>query len=253
MKYLSILLLSFLVTKSCNTKNTTEIPVATFTIINLENTNTAQQKLTIHFDTLTNKFSGFSGCNRYFGTYTTQDDSINFGNIASTRKLCTPQANAIEMKMLKLLKKSTSFQFKSDTLLLKTGNTILIKATQNNNNYNDTTIKYSASSRTFFKQIQINSNSISVSEKKEGTTITKPITTKSWNAITNQLKQINITTISTLKAPSNHFKFDGDALAQLKITHQGNQYETAPFDHKNPPKNITKLIKEILSISENIE
>ena len=66
-------------------------------------------------------------------------------------------------------------------------------------------------------------------------------------------KKIALGTISNLEAPSKNFQFDGAVLAKLTIVYDGVTYQTQPFDHGNPPKEIALLVKEILSISQNIE
>ena len=64
---------------------------------------------------------------------------------------------------------------------------------------------------------------------------------------------MDIEQIPNLKAPTENRFFDGAAIANLKISYKGTIYESASFDHGNPPKEIEPLVKEILSISENIE
>lgn len=40
--------------------------------------------------------SGSSGCNSYTGSYTQDDDSIEIGALASTRKACVPEVAVVE-------------------------------------------------------------------------------------------------------------------------------------------------------------
>ena len=56
-----------------------------------------------------------------------------------------------------------------------------------------------------------------------------------------------------LEAPSQKRFFDGAAIAKLKVTFDGKTYETPSFDHGNPHPDITNLVKEILSIAQNVE
>lgn len=47
------------------------------------------RRATIRFDADTSRAGGFSGCNRFGGTYSISGDSLRFGPIAMTRMACT--------------------------------------------------------------------------------------------------------------------------------------------------------------------
>lgn len=117
----------------------------------------------------------------------------------------------------------------------------------------DYIIEYLTSSRGIYNQIIINKKTISSLKTRGGSPSLHPIGGKNWNTITKMLERIEVENISTLKAPSKAFLYDGAAIAHLKITKGDKTYESAPFDHGNPPKEIAELVKVILSISENIE
>ncbi|WP_445957303.1 hypothetical protein [Yeosuana sp.] len=114
-------------------------------------------------------------------------------------------------------------------------------------------IEYSALSRGTYISIIINKNLISVTNKRGTKPKTKPYTEDQWETLINLLKKVDIEQIPNLKAPTENRFFDGAAIANLKISYKGTIYESASFDHGNPPKEIEPLVKEILSISENIE
>ena len=54
--------------------------------------------LTLDFSTASGqrRVSGFSGCNRYTGSYTLKNGSLSFGPLASTRKACQSAAGDLE-------------------------------------------------------------------------------------------------------------------------------------------------------------
>lgn len=120
-------------------------------------------------------------------------------------------------------------------------------------NQDTISIEYSAQSRRTFKHIIISKKSISVVNNNSETPMIKTCSGADWNNILKALKPIDIKNIPNLKAPSEKRFFDGAAIGNFKINYNGKTYETPPFDHGNPPKEIEKLVKEILSISENIE
>ncbi|MFD0989447.1 hypothetical protein ACFQ1R_05030 [Mariniflexile jejuense] len=114
-------------------------------------------------------------------------------------------------------------------------------------------IEYMARSRRTFKHISINKKNISIVNKSGDTPSTKPCSEADWKNILKVLKPIDVENIPNLNAPSENRFFDGAAIANLKIIYEGKTYESQSFDHGNPPKEIAQLVKEILSISENIE
>ncbi len=114
-------------------------------------------------------------------------------------------------------------------------------------------IEYSAMSRGSYKQITINKSTISIIKQRNTKPIIKECDEAYWQKITDLIKTIDIENISKLEAPSQKRLYDGAAIANLIITYNGTEYESASFDHGNPPKELEPIVKEILSVSENIE
>ena len=118
---------------------------------------------------------------------------------------------------------------------------------------NSIELEYTAISRGIFKKIILNNKTISVFNKQDSIQASKPCDDETWKLILEELHQIDIKNILNLKAPSEKRFFDGAAIGNFKISYNGKTYETPSFDHGNPPKEIAQLVKEMLSISENIE
>lgn len=114
-------------------------------------------------------------------------------------------------------------------------------------------IEYSAQSRGTYKHIVITKKLISITNIRGENPITKTCNTTTWDSILKAFEPIDIENIPNLKAPSENRFFDGAAIGNFKINYNGKTYESPSFDHGNPPKEIAALVKEILSISENIE
>ncbi|WP_345191515.1 META domain-containing protein [Algibacter agarivorans] len=266
---LLILLLTVFVLQSCKCQNETstmsgdseqekqtEILYGSYTISSIETNRNLPGNLSITFGQNTNKVSGFSGCNRFFGTYTIEKNSIFISNLATTKMYCENVMD-VEQYLLKALSNVNMFLVKNNQINLNNGDAILIEASKDSiysiqpeNNY---LIEYSVSSRGFYKQITINKKSITILEQRAGTPEAKGLGEQNWKTLIKAISSINIKTIPKLEAPSKAFQYDGAAIARLKITDNGKTYQTQPFDHGNPPKEIANLVKEILSISENIE
>lgn len=259
MKFLYMLSLNLFTIVSCGNLNNTEhintldIISGTYHITDIAEFNALPENLTIAFDTITNRVSGFSGCNRFFGTFIIEGNTITFNKIASTKMFCKPEANQVESQILQWLEKVNSFSLKGNILKLNSDKNTLIKGVQNKDQEISASIVYYASSRRSYKFISVNKKTISLSEKRDVKLLRKPCDKAIWNNITSALKPIEIEDIPNLEPPSKRHQFDGAALARLKITFKGKTYETQPFDHGNPPEKIAVLVKEILSISENIE
>ena len=133
MKIFSILLVVILSLKSCgevSNSNNTEKLSGEFHIVSLGENSDLPDNLTINFHAETNKVSGFSGCNNFFGSFTLEEGVLSLGPLGSTRKMCFSDANNIETETLKLLSKINGFSFKDHTLQLKTNDDILITAKQ---------------------------------------------------------------------------------------------------------------------------
>jgi heat shock protein HslJ len=65
--------------------------------------------------------SGFSGCNRFRGTYTYADGKLSFGPLAGTRMACPPEQMETERKILQFLEATTTAEATHKTLTLQDG------------------------------------------------------------------------------------------------------------------------------------
>lgn len=224
----------------------------TYEINTLNGEDVSSYKLIITFNDGTKQVSGFSGCNRFFGSYSLNNLAIKFGELGSTKMFCHENANTIETNLFKAFKKTDLVCFTENGFSFYNKKRLLLSATKKVVNQT-IDFEYSASSRGTYKYIKVTEKSISIVSKRDGKPVIKLYNKEHWNAILETIKTLNIESIPTLEAPSKKFQFDGAALAHLKITKDDKTYESSPFDHGNPPKEIETLVKEILSISENIE
>lgn len=222
-------------------------------INNLNDKDVSSFKLNITFNDSTKQIAGFSGCNRFFGSYTLENNTLKIGSLASTRMLCNDEANQMETQLLQALEKVNSFSLKNNTLQLSSDNNIVLEASKEKSLKQLTSIEYTTSSRGSYQKIVANKTGISKSKKKGKIAAAKAYDISKWNALLHILEATPLETIPNLEAPSKDFQFDGAAISRLKIISNGKTYETAPFDHGNPPKDIAELIKELVSISEMIE
>ncbi|WP_298238697.1 META domain-containing protein [uncultured Algibacter sp.] len=223
----------------------------TYKITNLHNADVSSFELNITFNKDTKGVNGFSGCNRFFGSYTLDNEKLKFDSLGSTRMSCQDDANNIEAQLLKALESANTILFNEEGFSLFKNKILLlsaIKETQIILNF-----EYTASSRGYYKNIKINKKQILVSNKRGNEPKSNVCSKSNYNKLIEFAKKIEINNLPNLEPPSKNHQFDGAPLARLNITYNGDTYETQSFDHGNPHITIASLVKEILSIAENIE
>ncbi|AZB00330.1 hypothetical protein EG359_12180 [Chryseobacterium joostei] len=93
------------------------------------------------------------------------------------------------------------------------------------------------------KLITFTSSSKVVSLNGEATIF--PLSSNEWKKITEQANQIELSKISTLKAPTSARFSDGALSATVYITSDGQTYTSSSFDSGVPPKELEKLYQVI--------
>lgn len=121
---LVLILFSLIALKTCSDSNETEENNqgnlnGSYLINKVMDSNVTDYKLTIEFNDETKQVSGFSGCNRFFGSYTLKESTLTIGPLASTKMMCQGEANTIEAKLLDQLSNVNSFSIKDAVLTLK--------------------------------------------------------------------------------------------------------------------------------------
>ena len=232
----------------------TQNPVGAYYITSLKEADTKSLNLTINFIEGSNKVSGFSGCNHFSGTYTIKKDSIDFGELMSTKMYCE-KTQVIEYLMLNCLSQINSFSLKENVLVLKNEKENLLIAQKEivKKTNPNIAIEYSTLSRGSYKMIQLANKTISVQKSRNSKMITKVCSDDEWNKIINVVDAINLKNLTTLKAPTQARLYDGAAIANLKVLYNKTTYDVPPFDHGKPAKEIEALVSQILSIAGNIE
>lgn len=226
----------------------------TYYVTNVGENNYSQEKLTLQFDQDTKSVSGFSGCNRFTGTYKIDGNSITFGPLASTRMHCQEANNNIEKNMLSALNNVNTVAIKNQELTLYNEDAILIKASKNSdailaqeNNY---TIEYTTSTRGFFSQYVFENGKLSIQKDRNSAPTFRTCSQEETNKLLAEVKALDLEKLKTLEAPTQDRFVDAAAIASLKITHQGKSYEVPKFDAGEPNKYIASLMSTLLELSE---
>jgi heat shock protein HslJ len=237
-----------------NNHNFMEEISGTYYVTLINETDYSSNKLTLQFDNETKNVSGFSGCNRFTGTYKTVGNSISFGPLASTRMACQEDINKIEHNMLIALNGVNTFSIKGQELTLLNNDSIVMKANKNSvenmtqeNNY---TIEYTAVSRGLFNKYLFENGNISIQKDRTSTPTVKTCSQEEVNQLLEELKALDLEKLETLKAPTEKRFVDAAASASLKISYQGKTYQTPDFDNGEPNKYIVALVSTFLKLAE---
>jgi heat shock protein HslJ len=263
MKFI-ILLLGLLSIKDCNSinknnhlepqKSTSNVELnGAYMITSIGDKDVSSYSLEISFNPEENRVSGFAGCNRFFGNYKFTGDSLQFGAIGSTKMLCDEEKNAVEMELFEALSKVNRISYINNDTINVLNEETLVLTMQKKSQKNEYVFEYSALSRGSYKNIIIDKNTVKVLNQRNAKPHTKPCIDKQWDVLLNLVKKIDLENISDLEAPSAKRLYDGAPIGNLTISYNGNIYKSSSFDHGNPPTEIASIVKEILSISENLE
>lgn len=263
MKYISLLFTCLFLFSCGNGKeasamSTQNILSGNYKILTLGNVSELPENLIISFSIEKKMVSGFSGCNQFSGSYDSENGSLNFGPLASTRKMCQPDVNTVEQKILKALNETKRFSEENDAILFfnNEGNVIMTlekpqkSDTTKADNQKKYNAQYTAITRGTFISITYENNSISFQNAQNNKPQVKALSEAEIASLNAKIDELDMHSLSTLEAPSKAHQYDGAAVASLKITDKGTNYQTPSFDHGNPPQTIEALISELLALTE---
>lgn len=123
------------------------------------------------------------------------------------------------------------------------------------NDIENTTIQYTATTRGFFEKIVIINQKATISRDRKGVEAPQEIAISDadWKELVSAFGKIKLEEIPNLKDPTQKRFYDGAAIANLKIRYQNKNYETVDFDHGFPPAAIEKLVNKIVSLAKDGE
>ena len=85
-----------------------------------------QERISLNLVAEPLNYSGYSGCNRYFGSYFTKDSLISFNLGGSTKMACPDEDMRTESMYINALSKVETYKIKQDTLFLKRGDRVTL-------------------------------------------------------------------------------------------------------------------------------
>jgi len=85
--------------------------------------------------------------------------------------------------------------------------------------------------------------------KNEFSTDTYPTSPELWNALEKGSERITLKEISKLESPTNKRQFDGAMFANLTLITKDTAYNSAVFDHGQPPIMLKTVVDSLVSLS----
>lgn len=131
----------------------------------------------------------------------------------------------------------------------------MLKACSQETNKQDLkALTYTASTRGYYFQVLVDPTTIYVLTDREGSNMRKALLkSEDWHELNRLIKTVSLAELNNLVAPSEGRIVDRAAIASLKVKLSGEEYESLPFDHGNPPTEIKAVIDKILQLSESVE
>jgi len=120
-------------------------------------------------------------------------------------------------------------------------------AGQKKTDQNETKIEYKAYSRGFYQLITIENQMGFVTKRRDDKPIAFRLSIADRKSLNIAIQELDLESLSQFKAPTEKRLFDGAAIANLKISKQGNTFESQSFDHGYPPAEIEKVVNKMLS------
>lgn len=114
-------------------------------------------------------------------------------------------------------------------------------------------INYTASTRGFYLNIEINEDNISVERSRDtDTSISKELSDEKWQHLVALISEFDVRKLDKMASPSKKSQVDAAALANLEVETENHLYSCS-FDHGNPPEPLKRLMEYMLTLSESIE
>jgi hypothetical protein len=95
--------------------------------------------------------------------------------------------------------------------------------------------------------IEVNSTGVNKSESS------RELSSEEWHILLQKLKEVEVSKINQLKAPSDSRASDASLHAILSVRKNDTIYKTTSFDHGNAPTVVKPLVEAILRLAENVE
>lgn len=116
---------------------------------------------------------------------------------------------------------------------------------------NNFSFEYEAITRGSYNKVVVSGDSVTTIKDRDMKDVTTTrLNTADRDFLLSALNKINLNTIQDLKSPTNKRQYDGALIANLVITKDGKTYQSAGFDHGEPPAEIKPVVDKIVALSD---
>ncbi|MGY8914515.1 MAG: hypothetical protein ACKVJF_05440 [Flavobacteriales bacterium] len=114
-------------------------------------------------------------------------------------------------------------------------------------------INYTASTRGFYLNIEINEENVLVERSRDSdTSISKQLSDEKWQHLIALISEFDVRKLDKMASPSKKSEVDAAAIVNLEIETENHLYSCS-FDHGNPPEPLKRLMEYMLTLSESVE
>lgn len=114
-----------------------------------------------------------------------------------------------------------------------------------------TMVEYNANTRGYFLKLVFSNGKLMFTNERDSDNFkTVQLDKTQLDELNKLLSSINVDGLSGLKDPTQKRFYDGAAIANLKITKNGKEYNTVDFDHGFPPAAIEKFVSKLVSYTK---
>jgi hypothetical protein len=114
-----------------------------------------------------------------------------------------------------------------------------------------TLLEYSANTRGYHLRIKWDGAQLAFTNQRDSEEFTKiTLTNAQSDELKGLIKNLPLDKLASLKAPTEKRQYDGAPHADMRVVVDGKEYNSAGFDHGFPPAEIEKLVKKLVSYTE---
>ena len=116
----------------------------------------------------------------------------------------------------------------------------------------DAQIQYVANSRGMYQKITIQNHQIAICKDRndQGIGVTSSLSDADWNDLVDSFSKIDLEQLSTYEGPTQKRFHDGAPMANMLVKYKDKEYQSATFDHGNPPQAIADLVNKVVSLAK---
>ena len=115
-----------------------------------------------------------------------------------------------------------------------------------------TEIRYTAATRGYYYQVQVSPMVMQIRmDRNTPDELIYRVDAENWDGLLALIEAIDLKKLESLQGNTELQAVDRSAYATLRVFTRERQFQSAPFDHGNPPVEIKELVGAILELAED--